>query len=677
MQRLIVLVTLLLGHLFLMGQVTYDSVWTLNRELQEVIITQKRTQSIVEQRENKMVVDMSAISQMPKFLGTSDPIRYLQSLAGIATNNETSSGIHIQGCDDYQTLTSINGAPVYYPNHLLGLYSTFIASHFSTMTVEQSEHRGTMENRIGGLVNVETHHLLPPRFAIEGNVGIVNSDATLTIPCGAKSALWLSGRASYINWLYGKWLKIDNIGLGYNFWDTNLTYAIHPSDKDAIVLTGFFSRDNIDVSDDKHFGVGVHWYNAVGAIYWNHRLQSGNWRTTVSYSGFENRIAVDALTALVTTNANWSSVDVKNRLSKRLTDNLMLNGSADYTHYINLPLHFQPQGNIGAMQLPNPKPVQQAEEFSLGFDLAHYVNHWFTYHAGLHGSTYYSHKTFFGLDPRITLQFDPAEDHQLTVHLGAYTQYFHKAGLTGGGLPTDFFMLADRHLKPERAIASSIRYAASFAKKKWTILAEAYFKQIYGIVESLGNIVQLINKGFDYEKYIITGDGRNYGMNLMLQKNTGILTGYISYSLGWARRKLPELDGSHAYMYAASHERRHDLNLVCTARLAKRWTLGAQFVLASGLPFTAAEEAYMLNGNMICRYSTFNGAHMPLYNRLDISCSYDIINNKQHELGINLSLYNVYCHKNAQFVVYRENLKPILGTSLSTIIPSISIYGKF
>jgi hypothetical protein len=62
---------------------------------------------------------------------------------------------------------------------------------------------------------------------------------------------------------------------------------------------------------------------------------------------------------------------------------------------------------------------------------------------------------------------------------------------------------------------------------------------------------------------------------------------------------------------------------------------------------------------------------------LDLSCSCDIIKTQEHELGVNLSLYNVYCHKNAQFVVYRENLRPILGTSLSIIIPSISIYGKF
>ena len=678
MKRLVPILVLLLGRLSLIGQVTYnDSAWTFSRELDEVTVIQQKTHPILEQRGNKMVVDMSAISQMPKFLGVSDPIRYLQSLAGISTNNETSAGIHIQGCDDYQTLTSINNAPIYYPNHLLGLYSTFIAPHFSTMTVEQSEHRGTMENRVGGLVDLQTQHLQPQQFCLEGNIGLINSDATLTIPCGKKSALWLSGRVSYINMLYGKWLQIQGVGLGYNFWDTNLTYAIHPTEKDEIVLTGFFSRDNISVADSTNFGVGIHWHNVVGSAYWNRQFNGGNWRTSISYSGFDNHISVDALVVNVYTNAGWSSLDVKNRLNKSLSYNLTLDVSADYTHYFYQPLQFSSKGGVGIMELPKSKPLQHGEEVSIGVDLRHNVNEWFAYHAGLHGSIFYNNQLYGMCDPRITLQFTPTENHEISLHGGCYTQYFHKAGLTGGGLPTDFFMLADSVFKPEHALSASLRYSASFLNNKWTLQAEGYFKQLYGVVESLGNIIQLINQGFDYEKHLITGAGRNYGLNLMLQRNKGIITGYISYSLGWAKRKLPELDGSNDYIYSASHERRHDLNIVLNARFAKRWTIGSQFVLASGLPYTKAEEAYILNGNMICRYSTFNGAHMPLYNRLDLSCSYDIIKTQEHELGINLSLYNVYCHKNAQFVVYRDNLKPMYGTSLSIIIPSISIYGKF
>ena len=117
--------------------------------------------------------------------------------------------------------------------------------------------------------------------------------------------------------------------------------------------------------------------------------------------------------------------------------------------------------------------------------------------------------------------------------------------------------------------------------------------------------------------------------------------------------------------------------MVLNSQVAKNWNIGLMFVLASGIPYTKAQEAYMLNGQMVCRYGTYNGAHLPLYHRLDLSVSYDIIKRDDHELGINLSLYNTYAHKNVQFIVYREDLHPWYGVMLSTIIPSISIYGKF
>lgn len=671
----LIFIFLFVGCLLIKGQTSYDTL-TISKEIDEVVVVQQRSARFIETTGSQLVVNMSEIASIPKFLGTSDPLRYIQSLPGVQTNNETTVGIYIQGCDDYQTLTSINKAPIYYPNHLLGLYSTFISPHFTTMTMEQSEHDGTMENRVGGLVDMTTHHCQPSRFKMEGNIGLVNSDLTLAIPCGKQSALWLSGRASYINMLYGKWLSMDGMDIRYGFQDGNITYSIHPNERDEILFSGFYSRDKIGVAVSEAVNVGVLWYNAMGQIMWKRQLSDGDFCSTMSYSGFENTIAVKSPFADVSTLAGWASLDWKNRWNKQLGDHFKLQTAVDYAHYFYQPLGFQ-QSGIADMDSTFFYPMSHADELSAGVDWTHYVCSWFDYSVGLHGSIYHKDKFYGSLDPRLSFRFQPAENHEISLHIGTYSQYFHKAGLTGGGLPTDFFMAADSLFKPEHAIATNLRYTVSFLNGQLLLQTEAYFKQLYGVVESTGNILQLVNHGFQYEDCLIVGAGRNYGLNVLLQRTRGVVTGYISYSLGWARRKLPALDGIEEYIYAASHERRHDLNIVLNARFAKRWNIGAQFVLASGLPYTKAEEAYMLNGQMICRYSTFNGAHMGLYNRLDLSCSCDIIKKNGHELGINISLYNVYCYKNQQFVVYRENLQPIYGTMMSTIIPSLSIYGKF
>lgn len=652
-----------------------EKVVTYSKEIEQIEVVQTRQGGSVENKGRRLVVDMSDVSAMPKFLGTSDPMRLVQSIAGVTTNSESQAGIHIQGCDDYQTLTSINNSPVYYPNHLLGLYSTFIPEHFSKMTLEQAEHIGTAENRIGGLLELETQHRQPERFGLQGNIGLVHSDLTLQIPCGKKSALWISARASYINLLYGKLLKISGMSFNYYFMDYNLTYAIHPTDKDEILLYGFYSRDKMGLKDTTGMDIGICWQNVVGGCKWNHALTGGQWQTTVSFSGFGNNINVDMNESAVQTKDRFASLDLKNRLSLRVHKNVLLNVGADYTHYFSYPLQFAEQGlNI---RLPEQKRYQHRDEVSISADIRHDVTAWFAYNIGLHNSAYHSNKWFGTIDPRASLHFYPAHDHEISLHYGMYSQFFHKAGLTGGGLPTDFFICADSTFKPERAHAVSLSYSATFLNDMLSLRAEGYFKQLYGVVESFGNVLQLINKGFRYEDYLMTGDGRNYGVNLMLRKNTGAVTGHISYSLGWAVRKFKDLEGIDDYIYSASHERRHDLNIVVNGRFCKRWSVGGQFVLASGLPYTKAEEAYLINGRMVCRYSNFNGAHMPLYHRLDLTCSCDIIKTNEHELGINLSIYNVYYQKNAQFVVYRQNIHPIYGSSLSTIIPSISIYGKF
>ena len=667
------------SSLSLFGQTVADSSIVISKELEEIEVIRQRTASFVDQQPEKLVVDMRQVQYMPKFLGTSDPVRYLQSLPGIQTNNETSAGIHIQGCDDYQTLISINGAPVLYPNHMLGLFSTFIGPHFHTIGVEQAQHKGTMENRIGGWIDFSTHTEQPERFGFEGNIGLVNSDITFSIPMGKRHALWISARSSYVNELYGRFMKSDDYVIRYHFMDFNLSYTGRLSETDRLVITGFYSRDNMRVyTDNKKTNIGLPWQNIVGSAYWEHYLEHGTWRTTAYCSSFDNKLQAAIDSARVKTDEQLLITGLKNRLDYRITNAFLLSASLDYGHYISRPLAFTLSGISLFNTETETTKAEHADELSLSADLRHDVCKWFAYNIGLHGTAYaHQQHWWWSLDPRVSAHFMPAKDHTITVHYGMYHQYFHKAGLTGGGLPTDFFFLASRQFAPEIAHACNLRYVGSFYRQQFSLSAELYYKQIYNITESTGNVLEVLNKRFSYEDYIVTGKGRNYGLNLMFQRNYGIVTGYVSYTLGWARRSLPGLEGYDDYRYAASSERVHDLKIVLNSRFAKRWNISGMFVLATGIPYTKAEEMYVINGKMVCRYSTFNGAHMPLYHRLDLSCSCDIIKTKEHELGINLSVYNVYAHKNAQFVVYRQNLTPINGSGLITIIPSISIYGKF
>ena len=187
----------------------------------------------------------------------------------------------------------------------------------------------------------------------------------------------------------------------------------------------------------------------------------------------------------------------------------------------------------------------------------------------------------------------------------------------------------------------------------------------------------------DYSIYdhLICGDGFNYGLDLMLTKNTGRLTGWLGYSYGRALRRFDRegMDG----LYPASHERVHELDMVAVYRTGKRWEPSLNLVVASGTPFTAPEYFYMLNRNIFVKYGKFNGQHLNRYMRLDLSVNYDLkVRNsgfiKAH--GLNLSLYNALCRGNDldyRLKIYKNRVYYQHVSFLTWALPSISYYCRF
>jgi len=665
------------GVLSAFGQNVTDSLVVTNVQLQEVEVVSSNCNSVVEQQGTTLLLDMQQLDKLPRFLGTPDPLRYLQSLPGITTNTETQAGLHIDGCDDYQSFVGINGAPVFYPNHLLGLFSTFIAPHFSLMKVEQSVHNASMPNRLGGLVETQTKHVQPTRFAAEGSIGLLASDVSLTIPCGKKSALWLSARASYpILGSITKLMDAGDVDVNYYFMDYNLTYAYHPTERDEVVISGFYSLDKVSVGTDENIDVTLKWQNLVGSAYWNHHANNYNFRSTVSFSGFDTKLKLQSSMGEGKTDANMATTEWKNQLNWYISDQMKIMSGLDYVHYFFRPLDMQV--NMDGVHIERQQYLQHADEVSVYVDWRHEVTPWFAYQVGIRGNLYCQNKFIEGApDPRFTLEFTPATDHHLYLHTGIYHQYFHKVALLDGGLPADFFIPTTSQYKGESAHAISLKYQVDFLNRQFSLSTDVYFKQLSHVVTSTNNIFSLINTNFEYEQNLLVGDGRNYGWNVLFQRNRGKLTGLVSYSLAWAKRRLPELEGINDYIYNASHSIQHNLNVILNWQVAKKWNIGATFVCTSGMPCTMLKEVYLINGQMVCHYYRYNSNHLPAYHRLDLTCSYDIIQKNNHLLGLNISIYNVYNQRNAQFMVYRGDFNPIWGSAISTILPSISLYGRW
>ena len=164
----------------------------------------------------------------------------------------------------------------------------------------------------------------------------------------------------------------------------------------------------------------------------------------------------------------------------------------------------------------------------------------------------------------------------------------------------------------------------------------------------------------------------------MLQKQTGRLTGWMSYAVGRALRRFDRQDGSGRY--PSGHERIHELNVTATCRVGRRWHLGGTFVAASGTPFTAPEEIYLINGYPVSRFGEHNSCRLRPYVRLDLSVNYSLRGTARSESGFNFSLYNCTAQKNDLFYSLgmhggRITYRPVRFAV--RVLPSVSFYCKF
>lgn len=643
------------------------------QSLKEVVITGQRVKPIVENTGTQLRLNIQEIKSLPRFMGQSDPLRYLHTIAGVQTNNEATAGIYVQGCDDSQTLLAINGVQVYYPNHLLGLFSGFISAHFQDMEVVKMAHDAAFGNRLGGEVSLYTVTEIPSgkKFSLDINAGLISSDVTVGVACGAKSELFLSARASYINLFYGRLLNIDGYEPKYSFQDVNLTYAIHPSPKDDIVLTTYFGNDRLRLEvDSSTLSANIQWQNTATSVYWNRTLDSGHMRTTLFCSGFKNRFSVYREIS-VEGFSNIGSLGIHHEQTRRWRPEFGLDFGGGYTGHRITPLWFRTEGWSSNV----PESTSFAQEAELFADFKHQVNTVFSYSIGLHGGLFASDGKVFGnADPRFNGHIALNKHHTINAHVGIYTQYLHRIALVSGGFPIDFWMPAGQRFKPEYAHSAGLGYIGHFLNDQLVVTAEVYYKQLFNVIENGTNIVHLVTHDFEYIGGIASGKGRNYGLDIMVQKNKGNVRGYVSYSLGWAQRYMASISDK---WFPASHERRHNLVLVLDYKINDAWHIGGTFTLASGTPYTAPEYIYLINGQIVAEYGDFNASALPLTHRLDLSCDYTIIRKKGVEFGVNLSLYNVYAHKNVQFVrLSHTDFKTVYVSLLGTILPSLSLFLK-
>lgn len=634
------------------------------------VVSARNTSTVRQNAAHLMKIDISRMQGLPKILGNTDPLHFVRFLPGVQTSTEYDSGIRVQGCDAAHNEMSVSGVPVFGVNHLLGFFSVFNPEHYTSMTFSHS----SSSTRLGGTLRMELPDTLRKPVTGSVSVGMMSSQGTVGIRLGKKSHLRVSARQSYMNLLYKRWLKLNDNPMKYGFGDYNLTYIWHSGDKDKVWVDGYFGMDSAEIFQGSYdMGVSLDWGNYMSSVHWEHKGEELSHRHTLYSSGYRSHCLVTEKDASLTVPAFMNASGYNGGISWR-----DFKGTAQLVWYRAMP---QAPSVKGLFSIDDPaKEIQNAGEGSLSFEYDKTFAYDWALRAGMKGILYLTPESDLsgGLAPDLSLSYDARRFGKLELSYALRQQNIFQTGLSNIGLPVEFWFLAGRHGRPQYSQNLSFLYDLDFCRGMFNLSVGLYHKWLYNQVEYKGDIFDLFLGGYDIDDHLLKGRGWNYGMNLMLHKQSGKVTGWVSYSLGRALRRFDNPDFSG--IYPANHERIHELNAVCSYDCG-RWDFAGTFVYASGLPFTAPESYYISSGKLIANYGDHNACRMRPYVRLDISVTCSIRKDERQENGINLSIYNVLARRND--VMYRLTLtdddrfgyRPM--SFMLRLVPSISYYHKF
>jgi len=202
--------------------------------------------------------------------------------------------------------------------------------------------------------------------------------------------------------------------------------------------------------------------------------------------------------------------------------------------------------------------------------------------------------------------------------------------------------------------------------------------------KKMQNLLDLNENGdfADESDDFFVGDGFARGAEILLKRNVGRLTGWLSYSCALTKRDINHV------VYYPKQDRRHNLNIVLNYNLGRGWTMGAIFSIGSGTPYTPLigklahyewdfnanelnEEIYNIRGAK-------NSARYPAYHRMDLS-----IRKKWKIFGLKntpyLQIVNVYNHKNVFFYFWDHDQNPskLVTVTMFPFLPTLGIEFDF
>jgi outer membrane receptor for ferrienterochelin and colicin len=305
--------------------------------------------------------------------------------------------------------------------------------------------------------------------------------------------------------------------------------------------------------------------------------------------------------------------------------------------------------------------------------------------AGLRYALYSTDGTIYqSLEPRLSARYSLNDKLSLKAGFSSMRQAIHLLSNTYLVSPSDMWVPVTKKFP----LTTSLQWSAGLSyepNNTYELSLEGYYKQINNLYEYKEGS-SFMQSAANWEEMIAVGKGWSYGVELFARKKIGKTTGWLSYTWSKSMRLFDQPDNiiNAGKAFYAANDYRHNLSITMTHQLTKDAELSWIFQYHPGQRRTLALDYYY----SLTQYNTYifwdsykerNGFQLPAYHRMDVSLNFYTFFRNGAKGTFNISLYNLYNHKNIS-VVYAayEGYEPVLkGICILPLMPSISYTYEF
>ncbi len=665
-----------------------------SREIKEVVVHSGSNVGLAQM--SKEHLNMKQVESIPVLLGEKDILKTIQLLPGISTVSEGSSGFSVRGGSFDQNMILLDEAPVYSASHLLGFFSVLNSDALNDISVYKGGIPAEYGGRASSVLNINMKEGNNKSFSASGGIGLISSRLTLEGPIGKneRTSFIISGRRSYADWVAKGAGILDNDMTLY-FYDLNAKVNHKINDNNRLYLSGYFGKDDFGYED-----MATNWGNKTATLRWNHIWNNQIFsNTSLIYSNYDYGFNI---TDEVAMESGIVDVGLKHDFSfYKSPENTMKFGFNTTFHTFNPgelvyedvdangeQILEQKQGLESAIYFSNYRKF--SNKFSLDYGLR--LSMFNQFGQGWQNSYNLDNtktdsiwfgsgelmQTYFEYEPRLSFLYRLNDRNSMKISYNRMAQYMHLISNSTSGQPTDAWYPSTNNIEPLIASQIALGYTRSIKDGAFELSLESYYKDLENVTDYEDGTDILLNQ--DIEAQILSGDGRSYGLEVNLKKNTGRFTGWISYTLSRTENKI---DGINSYdWYPTRNDKKHDIAVVGNYRFTDRVCLSANWIFYTGNAVTFPSGQYLFDGQSWPYYSERNGYRMPNYHRLDFNLHIDGKKQKRFQSSWDISLYNVYNRYNAYTITFGES-ESVPGTNEATklslfgAVPSVTWNFKF